>query len=68
MYRSYGQEWRELGVARRRRPLKSVILDDGKAERILNDIREFTNTPKWYSDRGIPYRRGYLLYGPPGLK
>jgi len=20
----------------------------------------------WYYDRGIPYRRGYLLYGPPG--
>eukprot|EP01035_Chromulina_nebulosa_P022647 gene22647-29326_t len=21
---------------------------------------------QWYSDRGIPYRRGYLLHGPPG--
>jgi chaperone BCS1 len=21
---------------------------------------------KWYTDRGIPYKRGYLLYGPPG--
>ncbi|CAG8620823.1 7200_t:CDS:2, partial [Dentiscutata heterogama] len=20
----------------------------------------------WYNERGIPYRRGYLLYGPPG--
>ncbi|KAK0706296.1 P-loop containing nucleoside triphosphate hydrolase protein, partial [Lasiosphaeria miniovina] len=20
----------------------------------------------WYSDRGIPYRRGYLFHGPPG--
>jgi chaperone BCS1 len=23
-------------------------------------------TRRWYSNRGIPYRRGYLLYGPPG--
>ena len=22
--------------------------------------------PEWYRSRGIPYRRGYLLYGPPG--
>jgi len=21
---------------------------------------------KWYLDNGIPYRRGYLLHGPPG--
>ncbi|OAR00671.1 hypothetical protein LLEC1_07374, partial [Akanthomyces lecanii] len=21
---------------------------------------------RWYANRGIPYRRGYLLYGPPG--
>ena len=26
----------------------------------------FLNSAKWYTDRGIPYRRGYLLYGPPG--
>ncbi|KAM5271003.1 mitochondrial chaperone BCS1 isoform 2-T6 [Hipposideros larvatus] len=38
----------------------------GLAERIVKDIREFIDNPKWYTDRGIPYRRGYLLYGPPG--
>lgn len=43
-----------------------MILDQDKAERILKDIKEFVATPKWYSERGIPYRRGYLLYGPPG--
>jgi len=21
---------------------------------------------KWYHERSVPYRRGYLLYGPPG--
>lgn len=24
------------------------------------------DNPEWYSSRGIPYRRGYLLHGPPG--
>uniref|UniRef100_A0A9L0JES2 Mitochondrial chaperone BCS1 n=1 Tax=Equus asinus TaxID=9793 RepID=A0A9L0JES2_EQUAS len=40
--------------------------EQGLADRIVRDIREFIDNPKWYTDRGIPYRRGYLLYGPPG--
>lgn len=26
----------------------------------------FCRRKKWYKTRGIPYRRGYLLFGPPG--
>ena len=26
----------------------------------------FLKSEKWYQQRGIPYRRGYLLYGHPG--
>ncbi|CAK9832094.1 Mitochondrial chaperone BCS1 [Anthophora retusa] len=66
MYTAMGSEWRQFGHPRKRRPLDSVILDTDIAERILNDCREFIENPSWYSDRGIPYRRGYLLYGPPG--
>ncbi|RUS71815.1 hypothetical protein EGW08_020422 [Elysia chlorotica] len=66
MYTGYGSEWRAIGYPRRKRPLNSVVLDRGLSEHILNDIQEFIDNPKWYLDRGIPYRRGYLLYGPPG--
>ncbi|KOC70783.1 Mitochondrial chaperone BCS1 [Habropoda laboriosa] len=66
MYTAMGSEWRQFGHARKRRPLDSVVLDTGVAERIVNDCCEFIKNPSWYSDRGIPYRRGYLLYGPPG--
>ncbi|XP_012278887.1 mitochondrial chaperone BCS1 [Orussus abietinus] len=66
MYTALGSEWRQFGHPRKRRPIDSVVLDTGIAERILNDCKEFINNPGWYSDRGIPYRRGYLLYGPPG--
>lgn len=48
-------------TARPKRPLSSIILDPGVKERILNDARNFLACRKWYSDRGIPYRRGYLL-------
>jgi chaperone BCS1 len=41
-------------------------LDRGVAENIHNDVQEFIDSEKWYVQRGIPYRRGYLLYGPPG--
>ncbi|XP_071553536.1 mitochondrial chaperone BCS1 isoform X2 [Temnothorax nylanderi] len=66
MYVAMGSEWRQFGHARKRRPLESVVLDNGISERIVNDCREFINNPSWYSERGIPYRRGYLLHGPPG--
>jgi chaperone BCS1 len=66
LYTSYGPEWRPFGLPRRRRMLESVILDNGIKDRIVNDVKAFIGNGKWYNERGIPYRRGYLLYGPPG--
>ncbi|CRG92576.1 putative mitochondrial chaperone bcs1 [Talaromyces islandicus] len=66
IYNSWGAEWSQFGHPRRKRPLQSVILDEGVKERIVEDVRDFLDSGKWYYDRGIPYRRGYLLYGPPG--
>merc|ERR1719334_1580604 len=66
MFVPMGPEWRQFGHPRTRRPLNSVILDDGVAESILNDVQDFIQNQNWYMDRGIPYRRGYLLHGPPG--
>ena len=66
LYTSRGTEWEKFGEPRRKRPLESVILDQGVKERILGDVNDFLGRQRWYVDRGIPYRRGYLLYGPPG--
>ncbi|EFN70329.1 Mitochondrial chaperone BCS1 [Camponotus floridanus] len=66
MYTAMGSEWRQFGHAKKKRPLESVVLDTGVSERIISDCREFIDNPSWYSERGIPYRRGYLLHGPPG--
>nr|CAD7410221.1 unnamed protein product [Timema poppensis] len=66
MYTAMGSEWRQFGHPRKPRPLQSVVLDAGISERVLADVREFIGNPGWYIDRGIPYRRGYLLHGPPG--
>lgn len=48
------------------RPIESVILPKGFTEDLIDDIQEFLNSDDWYTERGIPYRRGYLFYGPPG--
>eukprot|EP00741_Cyanophora_paradoxa_P001161 tig00000459_g1119.t1 len=66
VYTAWGTDWKPFGNPRRRRPFDSVILDTGLADSIKSDVRDFLNTMPWYLDRGIPYRRGYLLHGPPG--
>ena len=52
MYTAMGGEWRPFGFPRRRRPLNSVVLESGVAERIVDDVKEFIGNPKWYTDRG----------------
>ncbi|EPS93674.1 hypothetical protein FOMPIDRAFT_1063431 [Fomitopsis schrenkii] len=66
IHTAWGAEWRPFGQPRRKRPLKSVVLAEGVTERIVEDVKAFLQRRKWYEDRGIPYRRGYLLHGPPG--
>ncbi|KAK6996860.1 P-loop containing nucleoside triphosphate hydrolase protein [Favolaschia claudopus] len=52
--------------SRHKRPLGSIVLDPGVKEMLLGDARDFLGSEKWYNDRGIPFRRGYLLHGVPG--
>ncbi|KIV80336.1 hypothetical protein PV11_07842 [Exophiala sideris] len=66
IYTAWGTKWDKFGHPRSKRPLESVILDEGVKEKIVDDVQDFLGSSKWYYERGIPYRRGYLLYGPPG--
>ena len=66
VYQARATSWEKFGEPRRKRPLESVILDKGVKERVISDVKGFLGSAKWYYERGIPYRRGYLLYGPPG--
>lgn len=66
IYTNWGMEWRPFGQPRKKRPVSSVILDKGVDTELVKDVREFLDSGSWYLERGIPYRRGYLLYGPPG--
>ncbi|ODV63638.1 bifunctional AAA family ATPase chaperone/translocase BCS1 [Ascoidea rubescens DSM 1968] len=66
IYTSWGSEWRPFGLPRKKRLIESVILDEGIKSKIIVDVQDFLRSGNWYFKRGIPYRRGYLLYGPPG--
>ncbi|KAL1132383.1 hypothetical protein AAG570_010338 [Ranatra chinensis] len=66
MYTAMGADWKQFGHPKKKRPLSSVVLDCDLSERILSDVKDFLGSASWYGERGIPYRRGYLLYGPPG--
>lgn len=57
--------WRS-GDLRLPRPLETVILPGNLVSEIANTIREFLNSPQWYTPRGIPYRLSFLFHGAPG--
>ncbi|HZN35517.1 MAG TPA: AAA family ATPase, partial [Pirellulaceae bacterium] len=61
---TYGS-WSEQ-MQRLPRPPESVVLRAGQMEDLIADARRFLDGREWYVQRGIPYRRGYLLHGPPG--
>lgn len=44
----------------------SVILDPSVSQSLRSDYEAFWEREAWFADCGLPYRRGYLLYGPPG--
>lgn len=57
--------WQRIGY-RIARPLSSLVFDDSVASDLLAEIRQFWAEQDWYANAGIPWRRGYLLTGPPG--
>ncbi|CAG8321107.1 unnamed protein product [Penicillium salamii] len=63
----HGAQWKK-DRTKEIRPLSTVILREHEKAPLIQDIREFLEpkTREWYNRRSLPYRRGYLLHGPPG--
>lgn len=49
-----------------KRTIDTVFLPADQKTEILRDAQWFFENRKWFTDRGVPYRHGYLLYGVPG--
>lgn len=56
--------WREIPVSPR--PIASVVLPRGMAERLVAAIETFIAGEEVYAARGIPHRLGIGIFGPPG--
>ncbi len=65
VYLAYFGEWSQIGRIGRR-SLDSVILPGTVRDDLVADVQKFRDSEDWYFDLGIPYHRGYLLYGVPG--
>mgnify|MGYP000671477761 CR=1 FL=1 len=55
-----------LVYIRTNKSLKNTIYSDDVNQNIFDDIDNFMFNEEWYQNRGIPYKRGYLLHGHPG--
>ncbi|KAL0482359.1 mitochondrial chaperone BCS1 [Acrasis kona] len=61
----YCDNW-EPRICRNKRDPSTVVLKSDLYEGIKTDAQEFLANQSWYHRHGIPFRRGYLLHGPPG--
>ena len=61
----YNCGWSYLNT-KTKRDIDSVFWNAGEKESLINDLQKFYHNKKAYIDLGMPYKRGYLLYGEPG--
>lgn len=66
VYLNGGGRWIRQADPRQRRPFHSVVLPGTLSTDLLTDVKQFLGSGDYYRDLGVPYRRGYLLHGPPG--
>jgi len=66
-YDARASRWR-LVSTKRGRPLHSVFLPDVVKSKVVDDMKRFLSarSVKWYHRHGVPYKRSYCFYGPPG--
>ncbi|KAF4982574.1 hypothetical protein FDECE_17480 [Fusarium decemcellulare] len=67
--KTYGDEliWMKC-MTKATRPLSTIALGEDLKKGLIQDLERYLSpqTKRWYANRGIPYRRGYLFSGPPG--
>jgi mitochondrial chaperone BCS1 len=55
----------EIG-RRAKRPLSTIYLAEKLKADLVSDLETFLGRREFYAKRGVPWRRGYMLSGPPG--
>ena len=72
VYRSYSSSdkdsrttWEQTYI-KTNKSIRNTIVSEQVYDTLFRDVKTFMKQESWYSQKGIPYKRGYLLYGPPG--
>lgn len=66
LYTHQNNAWKENSTGRNKRKITSVILKHDEHIRINKLLNDFMTSEDWHLERGIPYKKSFLLYGPPG--
>jgi chaperone BCS1 len=56
----------EIADRRPARALHTIYLPEGQKTRLRDDLTAFIGSREEYGRKGVPWRRGYFLEGPPG--
>ena len=54
------------GLRRRKRGLDTVFVEQRIKDRLVERLSWFIGAEEWHSSRGIPWKLGIVLHGPPG--
>jgi ATP-dependent 26S proteasome regulatory subunit len=57
---------RDMALSRDGYDWDRIMLDPGTRRAVRDDFETFLAREAWFRCHGLPFRRGYLLYGPPG--
>ena len=63
--KKYISEWEKI-YSNTNKNFKNTIVSESVCKNFYEDVKYFINNEKFYVEKGIPYKRGYMLYGLPG--
>lgn len=62
----FGQSGSVGSLRRRKRSLETVFADEAIKQQLVDRLTWFLGAEAWHSERGIPWKLGIILHGPPG--
>lgn len=67
-YRLIGCNPNELGRTSLSKKVKALdmLIYPERIKKLIREVQIWRNNRDWYIERGIPWKRGWILYGPPG--
>ena len=58
-------EWNRV-ITTTNKDMLNTILSKSVENEFTKDIQLFMDSENWYAEKGVPFKRGYFLYGPGG--